>query len=96
MFSKQDKINIIRNKKIFIVGRGPTSKFISILKKNITYISFNLKRSGCININYDQIRKYNNSLLLGSRKFGLYSILFELQKILQKQKIKKKNLFIWF
>lgn len=87
MFRKSEVKKITACKEIYLIGRGPTAKFVKYNKKNICYIGYRVNIKNHINIDNNFIKKSKYKLKIGSINFGLYTVLKEIDDILiNKQK----------
>ncbi len=90
MFSVSQKNKILNSKKIYLLGRGPTAKYLNYKTDKNVYISINLKKKNYINIDKEKILSSKNKIKVGSVFFGLYAILTEINNLLHKYKVYKK------
>ena len=93
MFSVSQKNKILNSKKIYLLGRGPTAKYLNYRTDKNVYISINLKKKNFINIDKEKILSSKNKIKVGSVFFGLYAILTEINNLLHKYKVYKKFIY---
>ena len=94
MFNSSEKKQIIYGKNIYLLGRGPTAKYLKYKSDKNSYLSINLKKNGFINIDKKKIAISKNKIKVGSVFFSLYAILKEINSLLEKFK-KKKNIYLY-
>lgn len=91
IFKNSDKDKLISSKEIYLVGRGPTTKYVNFKKKNVCYIGYRLKIKNHIYIDKNNLNTSKYKLKVGSINFGLYTILKELDIIIKS----KKKIFLF-
>ena len=82
MFNSSEKKQIIYGKNIYLLGRGPTAKYLKYKSDKNSYLSINLKKNGFINIDKKKIAISKNKIKVGSVFFSLYAILKEINSLL--------------
>ena len=100
MISSKIINNILKKKKLFIIGRGPSARFINKFKGSIYYIGHNVSQifGKKVDYNYKKQRLINQKkrLKVGSIYYSLYELLFVLNEKLKNIKPKKKIFLFGF